>query len=210
MTNGKVSEMIMTGSTANISCICEFGWFDWVMFSDNVPTFPDVKLILGQYLGPTINVGSAMTVKILKSNGQTICRLTLWHLNDKEIYCPIHQEMCRVFNECFTHHLRPTATEQDFPAEDLTPDYDFYGINHDLDPYHGNLEMTPEMGDNYLSAEISVPCGGTLVKGRVTSRKRENDGNPSGLANANPILDTREYTFTFDNGDETILNLLDC
>ncbi len=47
MTNGKVPETIMTGSTANISHICEFGWYDWVMFRDNVLTFPDVKLILG-------------------------------------------------------------------------------------------------------------------------------------------------------------------
>ncbi len=48
MTNGKVPETIMTGSTANISHICEFdGWYDWVMFRDNIPTFPDVKFILG-------------------------------------------------------------------------------------------------------------------------------------------------------------------
>jgi hypothetical protein len=47
MTNGKVPETIMTGSTADISHICEFGWYDWVMFWDNVLTFPDNKLILG-------------------------------------------------------------------------------------------------------------------------------------------------------------------
>jgi hypothetical protein len=111
-----------------------------------------------------------------------------------------------VFNESITHHLRPTAREQDFPAEDLTPDYDYYDNNHDLDPDHGNLEVTPEMGDNYLSAEISVPRGGTLVKGRITSRKRDKDGNPIGLANANPIFDMREYIFTFNDGDETVLN----
>jgi hypothetical protein len=46
MTNGKVPETIMTGSTANISHICEFGWYDWVMFRDNIPMFPDVKLTL--------------------------------------------------------------------------------------------------------------------------------------------------------------------
>jgi hypothetical protein len=114
--------------------------------------------------------------------------------------------MHRVFNETITHHLGPNATEQDFPAEDLTPDYDFYDDDHGLDPDHGDLEVTPEMGDNYLNAEISVPQGGTLMKGRVTSRKRDKDGNPVGLANANPILDIREYTFTFDNGDETVLN----
>ncbi len=44
------------------------------------------------------------------------------------------------------------------------------------------------------------------MKGRVTSCKRDKDGNPFGLANANPILDTHEYTFTFDDGDETVLN----
>ncbi len=46
---------------------------------------------------------------------------------------------------------------------------------------------------------------GTLAKGCVTSRKRDKDGNPVRLANANPILDTHEYTFTFDDGDETVL-----
>jgi hypothetical protein len=139
------------------------------------------------------------------SNGQTVCRSTLWHLNNDKIHCPIHQEMCRVFNETITHHLGPNTTEQDFPAEDLTPDYDFYDDDHDLDPDHSDLEVTPEMGD-YLNAEISVLQGGTLAKGRITSQKRDNIGNPVGLANANPILDTREYTFTFNNGDETVLN----
>jgi hypothetical protein len=62
MINGKVPETIKTGSTANISHIYEFGWYDWVMFRDIVPTFPDVKLTLGQYLGPATDVGSALTV----------------------------------------------------------------------------------------------------------------------------------------------------
>jgi hypothetical protein len=75
-----------------------------------------------------------------------------------------------------------------------------------MTPDHGDLEVTPEMGDNYLNAEISVLQGGTLVKARITSRKRDKDSNPVGLANANPILDTREYMFTFDNDDETVLN----
>ncbi len=47
MTNGKVPETIMTSSTTNISHICGFGWYDWVMFRDNV-TFPSVKLTLGR------------------------------------------------------------------------------------------------------------------------------------------------------------------
>ena len=55
MTAGQVPETIMTGNTANISHIAEFGWYDWVMFRDNVPSFPNDKLILGRYLGPAID-----------------------------------------------------------------------------------------------------------------------------------------------------------
>ena len=43
---GQVPETIMMGGTANISHIGECGWFDWVMFRDNLPTFPDDKIFL--------------------------------------------------------------------------------------------------------------------------------------------------------------------
>jgi hypothetical protein len=82
-----------------------------MMFRDNVPTFPDNKLILGRYLGPATDIGSALTAKILKSNGQTVCRSTLQHLTDKEIHCPIHQEMRRVFVETIAQNLGSNATE---------------------------------------------------------------------------------------------------
>jgi hypothetical protein len=44
-----------------------------------------------------------------------------------------------------------------------------------------------------------------MVKGRVAARKRDRDGNPVGLANSNPILDTRSYVVHFDDGDQTEL-----
>ncbi len=44
-----------------------------------------------------------------------------------------------------------------------------------------------------------------MVKGRVSARKRDPDGNPVGLANSNPILDTRSYIIDFDDGDQTEL-----
>ena len=162
-------------------------------------------MILGRYLGPATDVGSALTAKILKPNGQTVCRSTLRHLTDEELHCTVHKEMCRVFDESITHHLGPIAKESDFPAEDLTPEFLTYDDDHDLDPDHGDLEVTPEIGDNYLSAEISIPRGGNMVIGRVKSRKRDADGNPIGRADANPILDTREYIVEFEDGDEAEL-----
>ena len=114
MTNGEVPETIMTRSTADISHICEFGWYDWVMFWDNVPSFPDNKLVLGRYLGPATDVGSALTAKILKSNGQTVCRSTLRHLNDEELHCPIQKELHRSFDESMTHHLVLVSFDKDY------------------------------------------------------------------------------------------------
>ncbi len=40
----------------------------------------------------------------------------------------------------------------------------------------------------------------------MTAPKQDKDNNPIKLANANPILDTREYTFTFNDGDETVMS----
>ncbi len=114
-------------------------------------------MILEQYLGPATDVGSALTAKILKLNGQTVCRSTLRHLTSKEIHCPIHLKMCRVFDETIASYLGPNVTDQYFPAEDLTPNFDHYDNDHDLGPDHGDLEVTPEVGDNYLNVEISVP-----------------------------------------------------
>ncbi len=44
-----------------------------------------------------------------------------------------------------------------------------------------------------------------MVKSRVSARKRDRDGNPVGLANSDPILDTRSYIINFDDGDQTKL-----
>ena len=90
MTAGQVPETIMTGDTANISQICQFGWYDWVMYYANT-TFPDDKALLGQYLGPAIDVGSMLTAKILKPNGQYVCRSTLQHLDDNKQNSQVHK-----------------------------------------------------------------------------------------------------------------------
>jgi hypothetical protein len=44
-----------------------------------------------------------------------------------------------------------------------------------------------------------------MVKGRVSACKRDRNGNLVGLANSNPILDTRTYIIDFDDGDQTKL-----
>jgi hypothetical protein len=114
MTAGQVPETIMTGNTANISHIAEFGWYDWVMFRDKEPSFPDDKLILGHYLGPAIDSGSALTANILKSKGVFVCRSNLWHLTDKKLDSPVHKDMRRKFDESIENHLGLAACRRIF------------------------------------------------------------------------------------------------
>jgi hypothetical protein len=205
MTAGQVPETIMTGNTTNISHIDEFSWYDWVMFCDNKPSYPDDKLIQGRYLGPAIDTGSALMAKILKSNGVFVCRSTLQHLIDEELNSPVHKDMRRKFDESIEHHLGFAALPQDFPTEDLTPDLAHFDDTDAMDPEYGDAEITPEIGDNYLSSELMLPKGGVMVKGRVTACKRDQDGNPVGRANGNPILDTRSCIVNFNDGDQTEL-----
>ena len=75
--NGQVPKTIMSGETADISFISELGWYDWVKFRDTSETFPNDKVVLGRYLGPSIDVGPALTAKILKMNGTVVYRSTL-------------------------------------------------------------------------------------------------------------------------------------
>jgi hypothetical protein len=202
MTNGQVPETIMKGTTADISHIAEFGWYDWVMFRDNIPSYPDDKLILGRYLGPALDTGSALTAKILKDNGQFVCCSTLQHLTQQELQCSVHTAARLHFDESVRTHLGPSATVADFPTEDITPDPDHYDNSDLISPDAGDVAVTPEYGDNLLNAEIMLPRGGVMTKGCVSARKRDSAGILTGLADPNPILDTRSYIVDFADGNQ--------
>jgi hypothetical protein len=163
-------------------------------------------MILGCYLGPATDIGTAMTAKILKANGQFVCRSTLRQLTQEELDSPVHQEARRKFNESIDTSLGPGSTDADFDAEDLTPELPHMEDQEtdDLDDQTPD-EVTPEAGDDYVNADISLPKGGSMARGRVIRRKRDVDGNSTGRANANPILDTRIYDVEFDEGDVTEL-----
>ena len=83
--NGQVPETMVTGNTADISELVEFGWYQWVYWRDSTGSFPEPEEQLGKTLGPTENVGSKMSQWILKENGQIVSRTTLRSLTDSEM-----------------------------------------------------------------------------------------------------------------------------
>ena len=134
-------------------------------------TFPDDKEFLGLYLGPSIDVGSMLTAKILKPNGQYVCRSTLQHIDDNERNSEVHKALQHNFDQAIKGILGTASKPTDFDEQDLSPENIHYeGDADSIDPDHGNLEVTPEMGDNYIGAEIMTPRGGVLSRGRVIRR----------------------------------------
>jgi hypothetical protein len=61
-------------------------------------------------------------------------------------------------------------------------------------------DYTDEAYDQYVGAELLVPHGDEMVHGRVIKRARGEDGNPIGIRNNNPILDTRAYEVEMPDG----------
>ena len=161
----------MHGISSDISDICEFEFYELVMFNDSQATFPETKFLVGQWLGPVVDVGSALTYKILKRNSQVVPRSTIRHLTLDKLTNPDHIAMTKAFDDNIIQKIGVPATEDDFEKDYLTPPYEYYNDDHqdaapDAPPEH--FTPTPEIGDNYLNMELMLPHDGTLARGRVT------------------------------------------
>ena len=69
---------------------------------------------MGRYLGPSIDVGPALTAKILKQNGEVVHRSTYRGLTPEEIVNPVEQATMESFNESIEVKLGPKASVDDF------------------------------------------------------------------------------------------------
>ena len=62
-------------------------------------------------------------------------------------------------------------------------------------------EVTLEWGVQYLNAEILLPIGKKMARGRVVCQKHDANGNLIGRSNQNLILDTCLYEVEFPGGE---------
>ena len=124
------------------------------MFNDSQDTFPETKFHVGRWLGPSVDVGSALTYKIFKSNGQVVSLSTIRHLILDELTNPDHIAMTKDFDYNIIQKIGVPATENDSDKDYLTPTYEYYDDDHqDATPNAPPEELTPtpEIGDNYLN-----------------------------------------------------------
>ncbi len=81
----QVPETMVSGKTADISPFAAFKWYELVLFRDTSVTYPDDTMVLGRDLGPAIDIGPAMTRKVLKAHGKVVYRSTVRSLTPDEI-----------------------------------------------------------------------------------------------------------------------------
>jgi hypothetical protein len=62
------------------------------------------------------------------------------------------------------------------------------------------MQPCPKQIDRYILAQVILPVNDEQLLGTVTARKRDNHGNPIGISNKNPVLDTHIYEVTFPDG----------
>jgi hypothetical protein len=160
-----------------------------------------------------------MTFWILPASCKVVARSTVSSLTEDEKADPVVQtrmaELDLSIKEKIGDSLKDEADEDgegevvqvmgislEVPDDIFLPDDDA-----DYEPTEPEASMPeaddyymPESYDEYLTAEVLLPNMGTVTKAKIIGWKRDQDGNPIGKRNANPILDMREYEVEFQDG----------
>ena len=198
----------MSGVTQDISQFCKLEWFKWIMFCDEIAPFPDDTLKLGCYLGPSIDVDSAITTKVFTEKGQLLHRsthqlLTPDELLDKEGSGTQEQFMARVY-DILGFHVIPRDLEElelentlqcDPYKVETQKEQSFPQLTEELKPM-------PEVGDYYIRAGIFISRGNQMAHGHVVARSKDTNGNVVGRSHTNPTLDTRTFQVEFTGGKD--------
>jgi hypothetical protein len=115
----------------DISTIAEYAWYEWVKFKDTAANFPVSNIQLGRDLGAAIDIGPAMTHKILKQNGSVMYRSSVRSLTQDEIQSPTEQKERQELDIAIEEKIGP-AMNKDYFQDDpdyvdfVTPTYDCY------------------------------------------------------------------------------------
>ena len=208
---GRVPSEVIEGNTPDISEYAQFDWYQHVWYIDPAVQFPDDSRKLGRWIGVAHDVGSPMTFWVLPQTCKVLARSTVTPLTEDELKNPEIQGLIAELDTSIKSKIGDTLVDDDIDNEliGLYPDVpddvflpdreDDIAADHDAEMPEAD-DFTPEAYDEYLTAEVLLPSMGTVVKAKVTGRKRDADGNPIGKRNANPILDTREYEVEFPDG----------
>jgi hypothetical protein len=121
----------MKGQTYDISPLAQYAWYEWVKFRETGQSFPDSKEWLDRDLGPAIDIGPAMSRKVLKINGEVMIRVSVRGLTLDKMQSPDEQKRRQEYDEEIKMKLSKGMQNHDFKlysdfADFVTPTHDCY------------------------------------------------------------------------------------
>ena len=211
--SGRTALEQLTGETPEMSEYLDCTFYDWCWYNDNAGLG---ETNLGHWLGDSHLVGSLMSYWVLAQKGNVISRTTVSRVTTLETQVDSTKSCLQKFDTAITDRLNDEAhiiieggKSQPYDWSDHSFDEDFEFV----DEFHlvvsnneikeANEEFTPDTyDDRYLNMELAVPSGDNpnpqYAKG--TNQLRDANGIPIGMANENPILDSRMYEVEYQDG----------
>jgi hypothetical protein len=175
----------------------------------------DEQAKIGRWLGSAHRIGSDMTYWVLTEPGKVIACSTVQHVTSTDMSADAMKTRMLAFDT----NLLTRLDDEDFQLD--LPNHYFFLQNEDgapnehpssdipTDAEYGDMMQQPKTDaddiefntfDQYLGAEFLVNSNVKTAMATATKRAKDNEGNPIGKRNVNPLLDTREYKCTMEDG----------
>ena len=210
---GQNPHMATLGKMADISNLCQFGWYEWVYFRQHTASFPYQKEVLGRCLGPTKDEGNEMAQWILQQNGQVVPRRTLHRLRQEETspYNLLEKakrdsfdaSIKELLGDSVTLSLEPMPEASD-PLDDFNFELDDYLCAEKVVPAAEAVDATGKpinqqsVADLLINAEVLLPNDETQQLARVVRRSVDSEGRLIGDLDGN--LRSLVYDVEFPDG----------
>ena len=203
---GRTPYEAIHGHTPDISSLANFNFYEPVWYYDQVAEYPKPKRKLGRWLGEAYNIGQVMCYWVVPKSGVPLARSTVQNIPREYYSTEFFQEELKELDAALITKFGEPVKPDDPSVGDT------YDINAPIletplyEPWEPEDQMPeadewePETYDQYISAQVILPKEDGEMIGTVTARKKDLHGNPLGISNKNPILDTRIYEVTFPDG----------
>jgi hypothetical protein len=210
------------GAEADISHICNFGWYEWVYYRTQSAQYPFQKECLGRCLGPARNEGNVMAQWILKENGKVVPRRTLCCLTLNELAPSNKVEIDKRSN--FTSLI--CANLGDLISLPQAPLLAVHEDLWDLEPYYDEEEapldipdadfvdttgkplLQQSFTDTLINAEVLLQADDSAAIAKVMQRCVDDEGRVVGDYNENLLLNTIMYECEFGDGTTKAVNTI--
>ena len=207
-TQGQTPYSATFGVQGDISNLCNFGWYEWVYYRDH-GSFPENKEKLGRALGPTTNEGNQMAQAVLVASGKVIPRRTLRKLNKAEIHSETEKRKRAIFDDIILKKLGDSVRKPEKPirgnfvpyADEVDPDPVQLPDDNDPIDTDGTSVFEKPITDQWINAELKLPQGELIRTAKVLGQSKDGDGQPVGMYDPNPLLNTAIYDVEFPDGE---------